>query len=79
VPGDGLPPINTPGYCNLPTAVRVTLVARSLTPDDLIDPAPSFGNGPKYVEDHRYTPPIFDQYRRRSLSTTVYPRNNKPL
>jgi prepilin-type N-terminal cleavage/methylation domain-containing protein len=81
VENDVLPAINTPGYCNLPTAVRVTLVARSLAPDDLIDPG-AYGNGPKTVEDHRptvYGSPIFDQYRRRSLSTTIYPRNNKPL
>jgi len=79
VPGDNLPGINTNGYCNLPTAIRLTLVARSLMPDDLIDPAVT-GNGPMDVEDHRYgtTRPL-DQFRRRVLSTTVYPRNNKPL
>jgi hypothetical protein len=79
VPGDNLPPINNPGYCNLPTAIRLTLVARTLTPDDLIDPTLS-ANGPMDVENHRYSSPRpTDQYRRRVLSTTVYPRNNKPL
>jgi prepilin-type N-terminal cleavage/methylation domain-containing protein len=82
VPGDSLPLVNTDGFCNLPTAVRLTLVVRSLTPDDLID---GTSNGPMNVEDHRYgTPPNYtdgpkDQFRRRVLTTTVYPRNNKPL
>ena len=43
----------TNGYCNLPTAVRITLVARTLTPDDLID-AVGTGNGPINIENHRY-------------------------
>ncbi len=79
VPGDNLPAANTDGFCNLPTAVRLTMVARSLAPDDLIDPAIS-SNGPMDVEDHRYSSPRpTDQYRRRVLSTTVYPRNNKAM
>jgi prepilin-type N-terminal cleavage/methylation domain-containing protein len=80
VPGDTLPAKSTNGYCNLPTALRITLVARTLAPDDLID-AVGTGNGPLDIEDHRYDPaarPV-DQYRRRVLSTTVYPRNNRPL
>jgi type II secretory pathway pseudopilin PulG len=81
-PGDNLPPINTAGYCNLPTAVRLTLVVRTLTPDDLIDPTLT-NNGPMDVEDHRYPSPrpigSTDRFRRRVLSTTVYPRNNKPM
>jgi type II secretory pathway pseudopilin PulG len=81
VPNDHLPLINTAGFCNMPTAVRLTLVVRSLTPDDLIDTSVT-NNGPMDVEDHRYpsgsTRPR-DQYRRRVLTTTVYPRNNKPL
>jgi hypothetical protein len=80
-PNDNLPAINTAGYCNLPTAVRLTLVARSLTPDDLIDPTIT-SNGPMDAEDHCYptdsTRPT-DSFRRRVLSTTVYPRNNKPM
>jgi prepilin-type N-terminal cleavage/methylation domain-containing protein len=78
VPDDNLPAFGTPGYCNLPTAVRVTLVARSLTPDDLIDPTSAY-NGPRNIEDHRPSSPPPDSFRRRVLSTTVYPRNNKPL
>jgi prepilin-type N-terminal cleavage/methylation domain-containing protein len=83
VPGDVFPALAdaAPGYCNLPTAVRITLVARTLGPDDLIDP--TTGNGPLDIEDHRFPrplpPALTDQFRRRVLTTTVYPRNNKPL
>jgi prepilin-type N-terminal cleavage/methylation domain-containing protein len=77
VPGDNLPTINSAGFCNLPTAVRLTLVVRTLTPDDLIDTTVR-SNGPMDVEDHRYTSRPLDKYRRRVLTTTVYPRNNKP-
>ena len=80
-PNDQLPAPNTPGFCNLPTAIRVSLVARSLQPDDLIDPVAT-GNGPMNVEDHTYPDPPnrpTDQFRRRVLTTTVYPRNNKPF
>jgi prepilin-type N-terminal cleavage/methylation domain-containing protein len=77
VPGDVLPAMNTDGFCNLPTAVRITMVARSLAPDDLIDPIS--GNGPLDIEDHRQASPRpKDSFRRRVLTTTVYPRNNKP-
>jgi prepilin-type N-terminal cleavage/methylation domain-containing protein len=79
VPNDVLPLPNTDGFCNLPTAIRLTLVARTLTPDDMID-AVATGNGPLDVEDHRYSSPRpTDQFRRRVLTTTVFPRNNKPL
>jgi prepilin-type N-terminal cleavage/methylation domain-containing protein len=80
IPGDSLPTMFTPGFCNMPTAVRLTMVARTLLPDDLIDPAAT-GNGPLDVEDHHQTasPRPTDQFRRRVLSTTVYPRNTKPL
>jgi prepilin-type N-terminal cleavage/methylation domain-containing protein len=78
VPNDNLPAINTAGYCNLPTAVRVTLVARSTTPDDLIDLSLT-SNGPLDVEDHRHSSFAPDRFRRRVLNTTVYPRNNKPM
>jgi len=77
VPSDTLPGINTNGFCNLPTAVRLTMVVRTLTPDDLIDTNVT-ANGPIDVEDHRYSPKPTDKYRRRVLTTTVYPRNNKP-
>jgi hypothetical protein len=64
----------------MPTAVRLTLVARSTTPDDLIDVAVT-NNQPEPVEDNPCAAAACpkDQYRRRVLSTTVYPRNNKPL
>ena len=77
VPGDGLPDLGTQGFCNIPAVLRVTLVARSLTPDDLIDTGVT-NNGPLDIEDHRYTTRPQDQFRRRVLTTTVYPRNNKP-
>jgi hypothetical protein len=54
------------------------MVVRTLAPDDLIDTAVT-ANGPMDVEDHRYAPRPTDRFRRRVLSTTVYPRNNKPL
>lgn len=77
VPGDVLPAAGTDGFCNSPTAVRLTLVARSLLPDDMIDP--TSGNGPLDIEDHRQgSPRPTDSFRRRVLTTTVYPRNNKP-
>ena len=78
VPNDTVPPADPQGFCNLPTAVRLTMVGRTITPDDLIDPNLT-ANGPLDVEDHRYSTRPKDQYRRRVLSTTVYPRNNKPL
>jgi prepilin-type N-terminal cleavage/methylation domain-containing protein len=78
VNGDNLPALGQAGYCNLPTAVRLTLVARSLAPDDLIN-ATLTGNGPVNAENHHYPASSYDQYRRRVLTTTVYPRNNKPM
>ena len=80
VPGDVLPAMGEQGFCNLPTAVRVTLVARTLGPDDVID-AVGTGNGPLDVEDHIFPAPPSrptDQFRRRVITTTVFPRNNKP-
>jgi len=78
VPGDAPPGLGSPGFCNLPTAVRLTLVARSLVRDDLIDKTLTT-NGPDDAEDHRFVARPTDQFRRRVLTTTVYPRNNKPL
>ncbi len=76
VPDDTLPAINTDGYCNMPTAIRITMVSRSLAPDDLIPS--SAGNRPPDIEDHRQSAAPPDSFRRRVLTTTVYPRNNKP-
>jgi hypothetical protein len=81
--------MNRAAKCNQPSAVRLTLVARSLTEDNGIDANANF-NGPPTVENHlratccgdpsdpSTTKPATccDQYRRRVLSTTVYPRNN---
>jgi prepilin-type N-terminal cleavage/methylation domain-containing protein len=77
VPDDVCPPSGNDGFCNLPTAVRITIVARTLAPDDLIDS--NSDNGPLDIEDHRYgSSRPKDTFRRRVLTTTVYPRNNKP-
>ena len=81
VPGDVFPTNPTTlGFCNMPTAVRLTLVARSTTRDDLIDVAVT-NNQPQAIEDNPCAASACarDQFRRRVLSTTVYPRNNKPL
>jgi hypothetical protein len=67
--------------CNQPSAVRLTLVARSLTEDNGID-ATLTDNGRPAVENHGVHTPDNnfttgrDQFRRRVLTTTVYPRNN---
>jgi hypothetical protein len=67
--------------CNQPSAIRLTLVARSLTEDNGID-ATILDNGRPAVENHlAHTPDNNfntgrDQFRRRILTTTVYPRNN---
>jgi type II secretory pathway pseudopilin PulG len=78
VPDDQLPQSGQEGFCNLPTAVRLTLVARTLSEDDLIDKLTT-SNGPMDVENHRYGTRPADGFRRRVMSTTIYPRNNKPL
>jgi Tfp pilus assembly protein PilW len=67
--------------CNQPSAVRLTLVARSVTEDNGID-ATLTDNGRPKVENHGVHTPDNnfttgrDQFRRRVLTTTVYPRNN---
>ncbi len=66
--------------CNQPSAVRLTLVARSLTEDNGID-ATLTDNGRPKAENHAVHTPDNnfttgrDQFRRRVLTTTVYPRN----
>jgi hypothetical protein len=60
-----------PTTCVKPTAVRVTLIARSLTPDSTLthvtsNKKPAAENGAAGAQD---------QYRHRVLTTTVYPRN----
>jgi hypothetical protein len=67
--------------CNQPSAVRLTLVARSLTEDNGID-ATLTDNGRPKAENHAVHTPDNnfytgrDQFRRRVLTTTIYPRNN---
>ena len=66
-------PLTNAAKCNQPSAVRLTLVARSLTPDTDIN-AVLIGNKRPAMENHAAGAP--DQFRRRVLTTTVYPRNN---
>ncbi len=66
-------PLTNAAKCNQPSAVRLTLVARSLTPDTGINAA-LIGNRRPAAENHAAGAP--DQFRRRVLTTTVYPRNN---
>jgi type II secretory pathway pseudopilin PulG len=80
--------------CNQPSAIRLTLLARSLTEDNGIN-ASLTDNGRPAVENHaahaqnpypactddlndpNWNSSNFqDQFRRRVLTTTVYPRNN---
>jgi prepilin-type N-terminal cleavage/methylation domain-containing protein len=73
--------LNRGAKCNQPSAVRLTLVARSLTEDNGID-AKLNVNGRPAIENHlnaccsTSNTTCCDQYRRRVMSTTVYPRNN---
>jgi prepilin-type N-terminal cleavage/methylation domain-containing protein len=77
VPEDTLPATGTDGFCNLPTAIRITMVSRSLGPDEMIPSGST--NRPPDIEDHRQSLSApTDRFRRRVLTTTVYPRNNKP-
>lgn len=79
VAGDPIPTGNAL-KCNQPSAVRLTLVARSLTEDDGIDKAltdngrPAIENHPAHTPNNNFATGR-DQFRRRVLSTTVYPRN----
>lgn len=71
-PNDPIP-LNRAAKCNQPTAVRVTLVARSLTEDEGINATLTDNRRPA-VENRAAG--ALDQFRRRVLSTTIYPRNN---
>ncbi|MGB8295213.1 MAG: PilW family protein [Polyangia bacterium] len=72
---------NNAAKCNQPSAVRLTLVARSLTEDNGIDATltdngrPAAENHSGHTLDNNFTTGR-DQFRRRVLTTTVYPRNN---
>jgi prepilin-type N-terminal cleavage/methylation domain-containing protein len=71
-PNDPIPLTNA-AKCNQPTAIRLTLIARSLTEDNGIDAALTNNRRPA-AENHAAGAP--DQFRRRVMTTTIYPRNN---
>jgi prepilin-type N-terminal cleavage/methylation domain-containing protein len=66
-------PLTNAAKCNQPAAVRLTLIARSLSEDTGINAALT-GNKRPAAENHAAG--AVDQFRRRVLTTTVYPRNN---
>jgi prepilin-type N-terminal cleavage/methylation domain-containing protein len=57
--------------CNRPDVIRITLTARSLTPDNLL--AGVTGNTKPAVEDGAAG--VADQYRHRLATVSIYPRN----
>ena len=61
-----------PTNCQRPDAIRITLIARSLTPDVLL--TQSTTNIKPAVEDGA-AGAAADQYRYRIMTTTVFPRN----
>jgi prepilin-type N-terminal cleavage/methylation domain-containing protein len=63
-----VPPING---CNRPQGIRITLLARSVFPDENLNGIP--GNRKAAIEDGVAGP--VDLFRHRSISTTVFPRN----
>jgi prepilin-type N-terminal cleavage/methylation domain-containing protein len=58
--------------CNRPNAVRITLIARSLTPDTLLS---SVTSNIKPAAENGAAGASADQFRHRVLTTTVFPRN----
>jgi prepilin-type N-terminal cleavage/methylation domain-containing protein len=66
--GEVAPAIN----CNRPNAVRITLIARSLTPDTLLA---SMTSNVKPAAENGAAGAGADQFRHRVLTTTVFPRN----
>jgi prepilin-type N-terminal cleavage/methylation domain-containing protein len=58
--------------CNRPNAVRITLIARSLTPDTLLA---SVTSNIKPAAENGAAGASADQFRHRILTTTVFPRN----
>jgi len=70
-PGD-VPPVG----CDVPTAIRITLFGRSITTDTSLFGTAGGGVSLTFkpaMEDGVAGPP--DQFRHRTLTTTVYPRN----
>jgi hypothetical protein len=66
-----------PAGCALPTAIRITLIARSLAADTALTATAGSGTGSSSfkpaAEDGTAGAP--DNFRHRSLTTTIYPRN----
>jgi prepilin-type N-terminal cleavage/methylation domain-containing protein len=60
-----------PATCQRPTAVRITVIARSLTPDGSLVGAAA--NAKPAAEDGVAGAP--DEFRHRAMTATVYPRN----
>jgi hypothetical protein len=60
-----------PVGCNRPDAIRITLIARSLTPDTTLAAVP--GNVKPAAEDGVVGE--VDQYRHRVATMAIYPRN----
>jgi len=60
-----------PAGCNRPDAIRITLVARSLTPDTTLSQV--VGNAKPAAEDG--VAGTADQYRHRVATMAIYPRN----
>jgi hypothetical protein len=58
--------------CSRPAAIRLTLVARSLTPDSLLK---SMTSNARPIVENRTTAGPQDQFRHRVLTTTIFPRN----
>jgi prepilin-type N-terminal cleavage/methylation domain-containing protein len=60
-----------PAGCSRPDAIRITLVARSLSPDSTLSQV--VGNAKPAAEDG--VAGSSDQYRHRVVTTSIYPRN----
>jgi prepilin-type N-terminal cleavage/methylation domain-containing protein len=58
--------------CNRPNAIRLTLIARSLTPDTLLA---SVSSNIKPAAENGAAGAGADQFRHRVLTTTIFPRN----
>jgi hypothetical protein len=64
------PPNAGLGVCSRPEAVRITLMARSLGGDSAVT------GGAKPAAENGAAGPA-DTFRHRTLTTTIFPRNNK--
>jgi len=63
-----VPPVNG---CNRPQAIRITLLARSVAPDENLR---NMADNQKAAIEDGVVGPV-DMFRHRSISTTVFPRN----